>query len=118
MSTKRERVLEKTLGHCGYCGVSLNGKRWHIDHIEPLHRGRKDIGGSSAESNLMASCSRCNIWKKTYSVDQFRDEIARQHERLLRDVAGYRLAYDLGLINVSSEPIEFWFEAKPRTDLT
>ena len=81
-----------------------------MDHVEPLQRSRDDIGGNDCESNLMAACVRCNLWKKTFSVEQFRQEIAKQTDRLIRDVAGYRLAYDYGMIDVLDREPKFYFE--------
>lgn len=110
--TKRERVFAKTNGNCGYCGNPLPEKGWHMDHVEPLFRGR-DCGGDDSESNLMASCARCNLWKKTFTVEQFRTEIESQHKRLYRDSAAYRLAHDFGVITESKEygrDVIFYFE--------
>ncbi len=40
----RQKVLDKTGGHCAYCGCELNGK-WHVDHCEPVNRVQKRIEG-------------------------------------------------------------------------
>lgn len=113
MSTKRQRVLAKTNGNCGYCANPLPEKGWHMDHVEALFRGHDDIGGNDSESNLMASCARCNRWKKTFTVDEFRDEIEAQHERLYSNSAGYRLAHDFGVTTSSKDhgrSVVFYFE--------
>ena len=81
-----------------------------MDHVEALFRGREDMGGDDAESNLMAACARCNLWKKTLTVDQFREEIAAQSDRLYRDSAGYRLACDFGVVAPQTNGIRFYFE--------
>ena len=31
----RRKVYEKYEGHCAYCGIFLNEKQMHIDHINP-----------------------------------------------------------------------------------
>lgn len=100
----REKVRAKYGGRCAYCG-DLLGDRFQIDHIDP-----KYIGGKDDLENLNPSCARCNNWKQTFSIEQFRNEIQRQTERLAKYQSGYRLAKDFGLILETGVPIKFWFE--------
>lgn len=41
----RQKVFEKYGGRCAYCGCELKGKRWNVDHIEPVNRVTKTVPG-------------------------------------------------------------------------
>ena len=110
--TKRERVKHKTNCRCGYCGQRL-GIYYHIDHIKPIYRGRDgkpDHAGEDDEDNLIASCKRCNLWKKTYTVEEFRNEIAKSVKRTRDKSSTFRLAEDYGLIEEKQAEVIFYFE--------
>jgi len=89
-----------------------------VDHIEPhWHNGTEEDcerwnvkKGEHQESNFNPSCARCNRWKSTWTVEQFRREIGLQLKRLKRDSASYRMAFDYGMIKENTEQIKFWFE--------
>lgn len=100
----REEVAEKTYGRCAYCGKEL-GAVFHLDHVMPKSRGGADI-----KSTLLAACSRCNFWKKSFTLDEFREEIRAQISRLTRDSAPFRLAWDFDRIVESPRPLSFFFE--------
>ncbi len=104
----RDKILVKFNKRCAYCGFKITLKSMQIDHIEPKH-----LGGSNDEDNLNPACRRCNKWKATYSIEEFRGEIQKQPERLKRDSAGYRLALDFGIIEESKGSkglVLFYFE--------
>lgn len=101
---EREQVRTKFDGRCAYCGVNL-GPKFHVDHVHPKFRG-----GDDCLSNYFPACTRCNLWKKTYTIEEFRNEIEMQIERLRKRVPGFRLAEDFGLIGKSGKEIRFWFE--------
>ena len=71
---------------------------------KPAHAGTDDI------SNKMPSCSPCNLWKKTFTVEQFREEIAKQPERVRAKSGGFRMAERFGLVKTIDLPVVFWFE--------
>ena len=114
----RVRVWEKYGCKCAYCGIDLEYKKMQVDHIEPKFRGFTDVEiekygrnkGSDDLFNLNPSCARCNRWKSTYTLEQFREEISKQCERLKRDSNQYRMALDYGLITETRNQIIFWFE--------
>lgn len=118
MKIIRESVFNKCDGKCGYCGVELEIKKMQIDHIIPIFRGWKDkelekyglTRGTNEIDNLLPSCRRCNKWKGTFTIEQFRKEIQLQLERLQRDSPGYRLAKDYGLITENKLEVKFFFE--------
>lgn len=125
--TKKERqtVYEKYDGKCAYCGCELQ-KGWHVDHIEPrwhtlseqavklmeqASNGRTKIKkGKNCIENYNPACPRCNKWKSTYSIEQFREEIAAQIKRLKRDSSQFRMALDYCLIEETAKPVVFYFE--------
>jgi 5-methylcytosine-specific restriction endonuclease McrA len=114
----REEVWEKYGRKCSYCGRDLEYKQLQVDHIKPywhnLVKEGKDFKrrnkGEHEVENFNPSCSRCNRWKSTYTIEQFRGEIQKQLERLRRDSSNYRLAFDYGMIGEDNSPILFWFE--------
>lgn len=115
---QREIVFGKYGGKCAYCGCELQ-KGWHVDHIEPAFHNWSDEDikqhlkkprGLNEIENYNPACPRCNRWKGTWSIEQFRNEISMQTERLKRDSPQFRLAMDFGLLKENKEPIKFYFE--------
>ena len=111
-SQHRQRILQKTHGHCAHCGCDLHNQRWHIDHIQPIYRGRPESKGNHQEDNQLPACPRCNRWEKTFSVEDFRQELSQQTARLLRGSPAFNIAVDFGLIQIKTppRPIQFYFE--------
>lgn len=110
----REIVHAKCNGHCAYCGSVLPYSDMQVDHIVPVRRGT--IGESvrvkklSFLENLNPSCGRCNRYKSTMNLENFRKEISQQVERARRDSWNFRMAEDFGLIEVTGIKVEFYFE--------
>lgn len=118
--TKKERqlVFDKYGGKCAYCGCELQ-KGWHVDHIQPafhnwsdeeVNRFLKQDRGENSIENYNPACPRCNRWKGTWSIEQFRNEISLQLERLERDSAPFRMARDYGLIKTTDIEVKFYYE--------
>jgi 5-methylcytosine-specific restriction endonuclease McrA len=63
------RLLEKTDGHCGYCGIKITFREMSatIDHIEPISKG-----GLDEMSNMVASCLPCNREKANLTLEEYR----------------------------------------------
>ena len=85
--SKRAKVLEKTDGHCAYCGTELPPlDAWHTEHVVPRSKG-----GSSELDNLVAACGECNSRKKTKEPHEFQmwlvsridDSLQEAQQRLL-----------------------------------
>lgn len=110
----RETIKRKYWGRCAYCGCELLDKPFHIDHMKPLMRGCSgsdaEGAGDDSSDNLVPACPRCNLRKSILSVEGFREEIAAQSKRLLRDSAAFRLAVDYGIVGIFDNPVVFWFE--------
>ncbi|MCK9569907.1 HNH endonuclease [Candidatus Pacearchaeota archaeon] len=124
-------IKNKYNGHCAYCGIKL-GSRFHIDHIFPrsnacylksptmreiFNLDTINLSDVDDVANLNPSCERCNRWKQTYSIEQFRKEIELQVERLRRTQAGFRLAEDFGIIQERNTAVVFYFEYPEFKDL-
>ena len=114
----RDQVHAKYNGHCAYCGKEITLKQMQVDHIVPLFRNDTDETlkgwgrerGTNDFDNLNPSCARCNRWKSTYTLEEFRNQIWKQLERLHNTKAGYRIALDFGLIEETHEQVKFYFE--------
>lgn len=116
----RQKVYEKFNGHCAYCGKEITIKQMQVDHIVPKFHTWKDEEqfaklikkerGTDDYSNLNPSCSRCNKWKSTFSIEQFRNEIFMQIDRLKRDSSAFRMASDFGIIRETKIDVFFYFE--------
>jgi hypothetical protein len=116
----RQEVYNKCSGHCAYCGIEITFKQMQVDHIKPLYRNDKvetlEVWGvergTDEMDNLNPSCSRCNKWKSTFSLEMFRTIVENSIDRMERDTPNFRLACDYGLIEVKQNPVVFYFERK------
>lgn len=93
----RQAVFEMFGGRCAYCGRELTSgpkgdSAYQADHLHP-----KYLGGSDGIENRVPACRLCNYYKRTLSVEQFREQLALIPGRLERQ-ANYRLAVAHGLI--------------------
>ena len=104
MKIDRAKIHSMFGGHCAYCGQGISIKQMHVDHVHARFRG-----GEDESENMFPACASCNLWKKTYSVEEFRHEISMQKQRLPRN-AGYRLAMRYGLIIETAVHVRFYFE--------
>ncbi len=51
-------ILKMQRSKCAYCKIVLSGRKWHVDHIQPL-----SAGGSNGRSNIQILCKPCNLSK-------------------------------------------------------
>ena len=89
---KRQKVYEKTGGHCGYCGMKIDIEDMQVDHMHPKRRSidYEYDGGWSFEKkrsiddmdNLMPSCRTCNHYKRASGVEGFRQKMLTMLGRL------------------------------------
>jgi 5-methylcytosine-specific restriction endonuclease McrA len=114
----RREVYDKCSGHCAYCGIEITFKQMQVDHKEPLFRNSTDKElewykrerGTNDIDNLLPSCSRCNRWKSTFTLESFRDVVQTSLTRLERDTPNFRLAKDYGLLTINDKKVIFYFE--------
>ena len=100
----REQVHQKTDGHCAYCGDELK-KGWHVDHVIPVA-----AGGPDDIMNFLPACAKCNNYKTSMSLKQFRRELQMQVQRARKYSVNFRLAEKYKQITVHETPIVFYFE--------
>lgn len=122
----RELVFNKFGGKCAYCGCNLQ-KGWHVDEIEPCRRMYKNERRNNMEGwkrifvgyenpsalhidNQMPSCPSCNINKHSESLEQFRLNIAGYMKHLNEINTQYKMAKKYGLVQETSNPVQFYFE--------
>jgi 5-methylcytosine-specific restriction endonuclease McrA len=122
-SKQRQQVWAKSEGHCWYCGSRLPKRGWHADHVEPVLResdyqqgkGFVQTGDMQAAhrdtiENMVPACAPCNLFKATFTVEEFRREISLQAERGRERSVNFRTAERFGLIEVRQMPVVFWYE--------
>ena len=118
MKINRQGVYDKCNGHCAYCGKEITLKQMQVDHKEPLFRNYtekelewyKRTRGTNEMDNLLPSCARCNRWKSTYTIEEFRKEISLQIQRLNNYSSNYRMVKDYNLIQETDNPVIFYYE--------
>lgn len=69
----RALVWRRGGGRCWYCGIHLDPRDFHVDHVVPRAKG----GGEGG--NLVPACHGCNQRKTVSSLEEFR---AREQMRL------------------------------------
>ena len=110
----REIIKAKYGGCCAYCGQEL-GKKWHVDHIEPVLRNisngyEMDRPELDTISNMNPACAPCNLYKSSCSIELFRERIATQADVTWRASRSFRTAEAFGLVVRTKRPVVFWFE--------
>ena len=108
----RAEVLAKYDGHCGYCGCKP--EKLQIDHVIPHARGhqyaKKGIDLDAIE-NLMPVCAKCNNYKISYSLEEFRQMIGRSIELCRKNSVNFRNCERFGMVLVVNDTnIVFHFE--------
>lgn len=129
---QRQQVWDKSGGKCWYCGCDLPEKGWHADHLEPIIRrtmivedtsdspySHKSVSTGESHrpqhdklANMVPACAPCNLFKTTFSVEFFRQEIEAQIERVRKAGSGFRIAERFGLIEAKPKSVVFWFETQ------
>ena len=118
MKLNRKAIYDMFDGHCAYCGCELeneSGKFMQVDHIEPLRRNWYDKNGSCLnpendhENNLFPACLRCNNYKGSFYIEEFRLWIKHTPE-VLSKLTPYRNALRFGMIEVKEWDGLFYYE--------
>ena len=104
---ERQAVYDKMEGHCAYCGCEISLQTMRVDHIVPLRKG-----GPDTMDHMWPACRSCNHYKHTLTVEQFRQEVSKAPNRLMRYDTAYRLAVRFGLLVLNRKPVTFYFERK------
>ena len=117
----REAVYNKYNGHCAYCGKVLEPKGWQLDHLIPVQRER--FGKYTEEQierfeNYVATCRRCNHYKRAHSLEVFRKYVEEIPRKLREQNYIYKVGLDYNLIEEHPRKIEFYFEKVEREKAT
>jgi len=110
---QRQQVYDKYNGHCAYCGKEIGYKDMQVDHIKPKQRGwvyNPNNVGTDEMDNYNPSCRSCNFRKGILTIEQFRAELTRQCEGIIKRSFQVRQSIDYGLLKVDMHPIVFYFE--------
>ncbi len=89
----RQKIFDKYLGHCAYCGWQLESD-WQADHaISKNHWymvSVTDIKAVNCIDNMNPACKACNHYKRSHCIESFgthigfRDYMKKFHIRLAR----------------------------------
>ncbi len=112
----RVLVLSKYKNHCAYCGCDLDLKSLQVDHLHPffLAHFQKDLDPNRLD-NLMPACAKCNRFKHSFRLEDYRHELSMQVKRLKKN-AQFMRAVTFGQVEIKERPIEFYFEhTTPKT---
>ena len=114
---QRIQVWEKYDHHCAYCGKLLSLKDMQVDHIHPIYRGFSDkylkkhnlVRGADDISNYNPACRSCNRRKGTFTIEQFREQLANQFEWTIKN-SRVKQCMDYNLLICNRHPIVFFYE--------
>lgn len=114
----REAVYRKYNGHCAYCGKDIEYKDMQVDHqlpkmFEEMHEMWKEQVNSF--ENLFPSCRRCNHYKRSMDLENFRDYMQTLHERIEKDYIA-KVAIDYGIVTINPFDGKFYFEVQHGED--
>lgn len=119
--SQRLKVFNKYGGKCAYCGCELQ-KGWHADHIKPVVRDFNLVKGKAVLTgkisnpeldiieNINPSCSSCNLYKGSMSIEAFRNLMQQQARIALKKSKNVRFAVKYGLIQITDNPVVFYYE--------
>lgn len=116
----RQKVFEKYGGRCAYCGRKIEYKDMQVDHMTPqiAYKDGKAEGNKDEIANLMPACRRCNHYKRSNTLESFREMISKIPFKLARDSYIYRVGMAYGFYDDKSREIKFYFERceKPESE--
>lgn len=111
----RLALYEKYNHRCGYCGCEIAYKDMQVDHLKPVYVHGEYLGDMDSEqlndiSNFIPACRQCNLYKSTFELEEFREQLKTTMMENLRKDFRYRLAVKYGLIEEKEHQIVFCFE--------
>ncbi len=101
----RVKIWEKYVKHCAYCGQEIEYKDMQVDHIFPKYRK-----GENVEENYNPACRSCNSTKGTYTIEEFRERLIGDVDRMRRDSPKFRILERFGIIKQVGTKLLFYFE--------
>ena len=106
---KRQKVYDKTGGHCGYCGTKIDIEDMQRDHMHPKRLSHLYPGNINDIDNLMPSCRKCNHYKRSRGVESFRQLLLTLPGRL-DEIYIYEVAVLHGIVKPQVWDGTFYFE--------
>ena len=96
---KSDRILvhNKYGKCCAYCGKHLEYKDMQVDHLIPRLGGMRPDSLVEVFSNWMPSCRRCNHYKHSFSLNDFR-RLLRTLPKRIDKIYIAKVAQDYGII--------------------
>lgn len=111
----RHKIFNKYGGRCAYCGIKITVKNFQVDHIWPQHLAHWEKGlDSNREENLNPTCRKCNNYKHGMRIPDFRKQLQRHIEMLMKN-AQFNRALRFGQVIIIEKPITFYFEVVDET---
>jgi uncharacterized protein (TIGR02646 family) len=108
----RQTVFDKFDGHCAYCGKEITLKEMQVEHFIP-----RNMGGTNNFVNLFPSCRRCNFYKHTLMLGEFRKLIQTLKNRVSNQFI-VKIAIDYGILKLNEWDGLFYFEKVLQKKLT
>ena len=107
----RYSIFNKFNGRCAYCGCELSSIRdMQVDHVVP-----KFCNGTDNYDNMFPACCICNNFKRSFTVEEFRDQLLNQVAVLQRNSTVFRRLLKYDLVRLTQKNIVFYFEKKENT---
>jgi 5-methylcytosine-specific restriction endonuclease McrA len=114
MKFDREKIHAKYNGRCAYCGVKIDIRSMQVDHHWPQFLAHFEPDkDNNRDENLLPSCRKCNNFKGGMRLEDFREELSKQVERLKKN-AQFDRALRFGQVEICETPIVFYFESEER----
>lgn len=103
----REKIHGRYGGRCAYCGIEIPYDKMQISLKIPYYR----MEDKDDYENYLPSCRLCNYYKKTLTVDEFRNKIANFRCDLMEEPK-YQMLQRFSLFpsEVEKADVEFYFE--------
>ena len=117
----RLKIYNKFNKKCCYCGNDLEYKNMQIDHLHPqcrshyyqsdLMKKMYNLQDKTVDdfNNLMPSCRRCNHYKRSLTLEEFRERMKTIHERIA-DIYIVKVAIDYRIVKINKWNGKFYFE--------
>lgn len=115
--SKKARIAlyEKYNHRCAYCGCEMEYKDMQVDHIKSVYCNN-DIAQTMSEEemyseiNFLPACRQCNLYKSTFTIEEFRKRLQDVMMKNLKKDFKYRMAVKYGLIEETNKNVKFHFE--------
>ena len=120
----RQLVHQKYDGHCAYCGKKIAYKDMQVDHViayaESIYSGTPEDrariqrmiedGSINSMENLMPACRKCNFYKSSLTIEEFRTAILQELSKSCIKSFQTQLAMQYGILTYHLWDGQFYFE--------